>query len=203
MSYLWPLWLSAWVGQDVSHRYYGLVPCTHILTRKPTSLDPEKDWESRRLGPFLRNRNGFQNLSCSTGAYRNCLRQLYFKSKWRGIGYSFQLAITAPLYSITGYCIATAQSWSQAQLEESTTGYMTGTHLSCLMTLKTSLFVFHQWPLFGQWQSDILTRPAHAYLPGTEVNHDHEGGSSRVRPFHCTSVWLTPTIAPNVGNSSA
>ena len=46
-----------------------------------------------------------------TGAYRNCLRQLYFKSKWRGIGYSFQLAITAPLYSITGYCIATAQSY--------------------------------------------------------------------------------------------
>ena len=43
-------------------------------------------------------------------ACRNCLRQLYFKSKWRGIGYSFQLAITAPLYSITGYCIATAQS---------------------------------------------------------------------------------------------
>ena len=28
----------------------------------------------------------------------------------RGIGYSFQLAITAPLYSITGYCIAAAQS---------------------------------------------------------------------------------------------
>ena len=49
-------------------------------------------------------------------AFRNCLRQLYFKSKWRGIGYSFQLAITAPLYSITGYCIATAQSclmWSR------------------------------------------------------------------------------------------
>ena len=43
-------------------------------------------------------------------ACRNCLRQLYLKLKWRGIGYSFQLAITAPLYSITGYCIATAQS---------------------------------------------------------------------------------------------
>ena len=28
----------------------------------------------------------------------------------RGIGYSFQLAITAPLYSIISYCIATAQS---------------------------------------------------------------------------------------------
>ena len=46
-------------------------------------------------------------------ASRNCLWQLYFKSKWRGIGYSFQLAITAPLYSITGYCITTAQSYSK------------------------------------------------------------------------------------------
>ena len=42
-----------------------------------------------------------------------------------------------------------------------------------------------------------------AYLPGTEVNHDHEGCSSRVRPFHCTPAGLTPTITPNVGNSSA
>ena len=42
-----------------------------------------------------------------------------------------------------------------------------------------------------------------SYLPGTKVNRDHEGGSFRVRPFHCTSVGLTPTIAPNVGNSSA
>ena len=42
-----------------------------------------------------------------------------------------------------------------------------------------------------------------AYLPGTGVNHDHQGGSPRVRLFHCTSVELTPAIAPNVGNSSA
>ena len=42
-----------------------------------------------------------------------------------------------------------------------------------------------------------------AYLPGVEVNRDHEGGSSRVRPFHCTSVGLTPAITPNVGNSNA
>ena len=42
-----------------------------------------------------------------------------------------------------------------------------------------------------------------AYLPGVEVNRDHEGGSSRARPFHCTSVGLTPTITPNVGNSKA
>ena len=45
--------------------------------------------------------------------------------------------------------------------------------------------------------------PEQAYLPGSEVNHDHEGGSSRVRPFHCTTAGLTPTITPNVGNSRA
>jgi len=42
-----------------------------------------------------------------------------------------------------------------------------------------------------------------SYLPGVEVNRDHEGGSSRARPFHCTKVGLTPTITPNVGNSNA
>ena len=44
------------------------------------------------------------------GAFRNCLKSRYFTTSGRGIGYSFQLAITAPLYSIIGYCIATAQS---------------------------------------------------------------------------------------------
>ena len=32
---------------------------------------------------------------------------------------------------------------------------------------------------------------------------DHEGRSPRARPFHCTSVWLTTTITPNVGNSTS
>ena len=45
-----------------------------------------------------------------SGALRNCFNLRYFTQEERGIGYSFQLAITAPLYSITGYCIATAQS---------------------------------------------------------------------------------------------
>ncbi len=34
-------------------------------------------------------------------------------------------------------------------------------------------------------------------------HRDHEGGSPRVRPFHCTPVGLTPAITPNVGNSGA
>ena len=42
-----------------------------------------------------------------------------------------------------------------------------------------------------------------SYLPGTGVNHDHEGDSPRVRLFHCTEEELTSTITPNVGNSSA
>ena len=33
--------------------------------------------------------------------------------------------------------------------------------------------------------------------------HDHQGGSPRSRPFHCTSVGLTPAIIPNVDYSSA
>ena len=42
-----------------------------------------------------------------------------------------------------------------------------------------------------------------AYLPGAEVNHDHEGGSSRMRLSHCTSGWLTPTMVSNVDHLSA
>ena len=54
--------------------------------------------------------NPFNYEIASTEAFRNCLRKMYCNFPGRGIGYSFQLAITAPLYSITGYCIATAQS---------------------------------------------------------------------------------------------
>jgi hypothetical protein len=30
---------------------------------------------------------------------------------------------------------------------------------------------------------------------------DQQGGSPRVRPFHCTEVGLTPAIIPNADNS--
>lgn len=61
------------------------------------------------------------------------------------------------------------------------------------------------WAGFLQkvFQMGASVKLCQAYLPGVEVNHDHEGGSSRVRPFHCTQVGLTPTITPNVGNSNA
>ena len=42
-----------------------------------------------------------------------------------------------------------------------------------------------------------------SYLPGTETNRDPDGGFSRVRPLHCTSVGLTLAIIPNVDNSGA
>ena len=42
-----------------------------------------------------------------------------------------------------------------------------------------------------------------SYLLGVEVNRDHEGGSSRARPHHCTAMQATPTISLNEGNSGA
>ena len=33
----------------------------------------------------------------------------------------------------------------------------------------------------------LLKGVGKAYLPGTEVNYDQQGSSSRVRLFHCTS----------------
>ena len=53
----------------------------------------------------------------------------------------------------------------------------------------------------GKWA--LLDGIISSYLPGTGVNHDPEGGSPRVRLFHCTEEELTSTITPNVGNSSA
>ena len=40
------------------------------------------------------------------------------------------------------------------------------------------------------------------YPKCVKVNLDHKGGSSRERPFHCTSIGLTPTITPNVRRST-
>ena len=50
------------------------------------------------------------------GAPRNCPPSGYFTQRGRGIGYSFQLAITAPLYSIISYSIASAQDWKDEWL---------------------------------------------------------------------------------------
>ena len=46
----------------------------------------------------------------SVEAYTNCDRRLYFKPTARGIGYSFQLAITTSRINLIDYGTATAQS---------------------------------------------------------------------------------------------
>ena len=135
-------------------------------------------------------------LSASSEAYRNCLSQRYFTSKGRGIGYSFQLAITAPLYSITGYCIATAQSWrGWAKREICTSSWRQLWTNRFFLNFQPISFVLFHW--FCSMDSMM------AYLPGVEVNHDHEGGSSRMRLSHCTSGQLTPTMVSNVDHLNA
>ena len=49
----------------------------------------------------------------------------------------------------------------------------------------------------GKGISTIATG-AKAYLPGAEANRDQQGGSSRARLFHCTTVGLTLANIPNV-----
>ena len=56
---------------------------------------------------------------------------------------------------------------------------------------------------FALNQLYLMCFPDTAYLPGSEVNHDHEGGSSRMRLAHCTSGWLTPTMVSNVDHLRA
>ena len=79
-----------------------------------------RTWKPQRLKCFIFTFRAsgqlvieIQTLIAPVGAFRNYLKQLCFKSNWQGIGCSLQLAITAPLYSITGYCVATAQSYSR------------------------------------------------------------------------------------------
>ena len=69
-----------------------------------------------------------------------------------------------------------------------------GMQMSCVQVAKTFL-----------WNWIVITKLSvpQSYLPGWGVNHDHEGGSPRARPFHCTSVGLTPAIISNVDNSTA
>ena len=50
-------------------------------------------------------------LSVPVGTFINCARRPCFRASARGIGYSFQLAITTPRKLLIGYGTATAQSW--------------------------------------------------------------------------------------------
>jgi len=57
----------------------------------------------------------FQTYTRVSGVFRmsfiNCDCRPYFRASARGIGYSFQLAITTPRINLIGYGTATAQSW--------------------------------------------------------------------------------------------
>ena len=78
------------------------------------------------------------------------------------------------------------------------------------MTTQISIAEFC-WPreeriwLTGSIESEYI---AHSHLQLSILtwhrrHRDPSGGSSRVRPFHCTSVGLTFAITPNVGDSGA
>ena len=65
--------------------------------------------------------NGWTNgviwlLFAPGGAFRNCVPGPYFRAKTRGIGYSFQLAITTPRINLIGYGTATAQSYRKSEI---------------------------------------------------------------------------------------
>ena len=57
----------------------------------------------------------------------------------------------------------------------------------------------------GVARAAIIVKCAHckAYLPGSETDHDQEGGVSTARPLHCTPGGLTRTTTPNRGGSRA
>ena len=52
----------------------------------------------------------FLIVSVPVGTFINCARRPCFRASARGIGYSFQLAITTPRMNLIGYGTATAQS---------------------------------------------------------------------------------------------
>ena len=55
----------------------------------------------------------------------------------------------------------------------------------------------------GDRQSVAEAANTQAYLPGTEETVIGNGGTSTVRPFHCTTVGLKRAIIPNVDDSGA
>jgi hypothetical protein len=88
--------IYGWSAQTLSQPLCSSRDGVHFRPEKDIHSYPWKGAEMTKFAPVR--------------AFRNCLSPRYFTRSGRGIGYSFQLAITAPLYSITGYCIAAAQS---------------------------------------------------------------------------------------------
>ena len=67
-------------------------------------------------GLFSREFIFFQNFA-PVGAFTNCTGHPFFRVTVRGIGYSFQLAITTPRINLIGYGTATAQSYCVKALD--------------------------------------------------------------------------------------
>ena len=111
-------------------------------------------------------------------ACRNCLWSWYFTDPGRGIGYSFQLAITAPLYSITGYCIAPAQGitcqWGHSLFSKCEYSFVVlpqaRGHSPCYC---------------GPW------REANCFVLASHIkDHLAEGGCPSSATLHCSQCWL-------------
>ena len=138
-------------------------------------------------------------------ACRNCLRQLYLKLKWRGIGYSFQLAITAPLYSITGYCIATAQSCHFFTFFHSYTYFPNNLFWIRMVTFYSAfedLLYLGRFKLMIQFnlhQLDKLLHPANAHCHCQRMSQFRNRRDSKLSCIHSsittklTIAWFTST----------
>jgi len=138
-------------------------------------------------------------------ACRNCLRQLYLKLKWRGIGYSFQLAITAPLYSITGYCIATAQSCHFFTFFHSYTYFPNNLFWIRMVTFYSAfedlvyLGRFKLMIQFNLHQLDKLLHPANAHCHCQRMSQFRNRRDSKLSCIHSsittklTVAWFTST----------
>ena len=138
-------------------------------------------------------------------ACRNCLSQLYLKLKWRGIGYSFQLAITAPLYSITGYCIATAQSCHFFTFFHSYTYFPNNLFWIRMVTFYSAfedLLYLGRFKLMIQFnlhQLDKLLHPANAHCHCQRMSQFRNRRDSKLSCIHSsittklTVAWFTST----------
>lgn len=121
-------------------------------------------------------------------AWKNCIRQRYFTPSVRGIGSSFQLAITAPQINFIGYGTATAQS----QLLQS------NQHIP---TIPNELYS----------QPFICTRNAHAHTNNTPTITISQAHTNNIKMHTDTIIanrilcWQTPhnnTILSTVNSHS-
>ena len=71
------------------------------------------------------------------------------------------------------------------------------------MVVVLDIYTEHTTLVNSDRRSVATGRQDEAYLPGTEETVIGNGGTSTVRPFHCTTVGLKRAIIPNVDDSGA